>query len=265
MKISTLLIESAKHWNDRDAKLFSAAFSYYAPLALIPLIVFSVTIVGLIYGPNFVKDFFSSWGMVLGSDLSNLINAAVLNLNNEAITFGIPIIGVLFFSGVLIVALNVLSSGFNRLWYIDVSGIRSFFAETLRSVMFVFILQIYFIIIIGFEVFLIFANLKGSDFISTLFIFINTSLLFVLLYKFLTTKSPSHRGCMIGSTIATTLFIMAKSLVSLYIVSTGSLTLYGAAGLILVLLIWVYILAALIYYGASVAYMHDRISSLNDL
>ena len=261
MKISTLLIDAAKHWNSHDAKLYSASFSYYAPLALIPLIIFSISIVGIIYGPNFVKDIFSSWGMVLGSDLSNLIEAAVSNLNSEAETFKIPILGVLFFSGVLIVALNVLSSGFNKLWGIQITGIRSGLVETIRSIFFIFILQIYFIFIFGFEVFLILTDLKGSDLISNLFIFFNTSLLFILLYKFLTIKAPSLKGCVIGSIIATIIFVMAKSLVWLYIISTGSLTIYGAAGLILVLLIWVYILSALIYYGASIAHIYDKITA----
>jgi membrane protein len=265
MKISTLLLDSAKHWNESNARLFSAAFSYYAPLALIPLIIFSISIVGLIYGPNIVKDVFLNWGSVLGPDLTNLIRIAVSNLNTEAESFKIPVLGVLFFSSVLIIALNVLTAGFNRLWNINISGFRSNFYETIRSILFIFILQAYFVIIIAFEIFLTAIQMRGGDLISTLFIFINTALLFILLYRFLTIRPPSLAGCTIGSIVATIIFIGAKSLVGIYIISTGSLTIYGAAGLILVLLIWVYILAALIYYGASIAYMYDKIVSKNQL
>jgi len=49
-------------------------------------------------------------------------------------------------------------------------------------------------------------------------------------------------------------------MVDLYIATTPILSFYGAAGLILVLFVWVYVLAALIYYGAAVAGLYGKIA-----
>ena len=269
MKVSNLLIHSARLWYHQDAKLYSAAFSYYAPLALIPLIVLSISIVGIFYGVEFVKDYFLGWGLILGTDLSTLISIAVTNLNAETKTFKAPILGIILFSGISILSLNVLSTGFNKIWGTPYLGVRNWFFKSLRSILFILVLQIYFIFIISFEFFISKTSFESTTLFSTIFIFLNTTILFVVLYKFLPRRSPSLKGCLFGGIVASTLFMVAKSLVGLYLATSSSLNLYGAAGLILVLLVWVYILAALIYYGAAVAHIYDRMygnsNNLNNL
>jgi uncharacterized BrkB/YihY/UPF0761 family membrane protein len=56
--------------------------------------------------------------------------------------------------------------------------------------------------------------------------------------------------------------VLIKTLVDLYIVTTPALNLYGAASIILVLLVWVYILAAIIFYGAAVAGVYDKMKKI---
>lgn len=73
-------------------------------------------------------------------------------------------------------------------------------------------------------------------------------------------KAPSLKGCFVGALVSSILFVLAKILVGSYIASTPVLTLFGAAGLILVLLIWIYVWALLIYYGAAVAGLYDKIN-----
>ncbi len=261
MTVTRILLESAKLWYQKDVKLFSAAFSYYAPIAIIPLVAISIGIVSLFFENSFVREFFLSWSLVLGQDLSALINSAVANLNAETSSFGAPLLGVIIFSGVSIMALNVLSAGFNQLWGTAYFGIKNWYHRTIRSIIFVFIMQIYFVLIVAFEFFLGVISLENVALISTTFIFINTALLFVVLYKFLPIASPSFKGCVFGGLVAAILFIGLKSLVGLLLEDSSALNLYGGAGLILVLLVWVYILAALIYYGAAVAYTYDKIYS----
>jgi membrane protein len=55
--------------------------------------------------------------------------------------------------------------------------------------------------------------------------------------------------------------VISKSTISIYITNLSGLNLYGAAGLILVLLIWIYVLAAIIYFGAAVAHEYDKMNS----
>ena len=151
MKIFSLIYRSAKLWYFADMKSYAAAFSYYAPLAILPLILFSITVVGIIYGESFTRQIITNWGLVLGQDLIDIIRAAVDNLKTEANTFSVPIIGVIFFAGASILTLNVLSSGFHRLWEVEKTGVINWLKKSGRSILFVLIFQIYLVFIIAFR------------------------------------------------------------------------------------------------------------------
>ena len=257
MKIIKILLAAAKEWLSCDMSHYAAAFSYYAPFALIPLILVSVGVSGFFYGTTFVKNIFLGWGTVFGSDLVALIDIAVQNLDIEVHTYQIPIIAILFFCSVSILAFNVLAIGFKKAWGNEEKSVKSFFKQSLRSLMFILILQIYIIVIISTEGLL--ATLPyQAHLISQLVWFSTISAVFMLFYRFLVAKSPSTVACIIGGVTSGILFIFAKNLVTVYLEAKPVLTIFGAAGLILVLLIWVYVVACIIYYGAIVAHLYDK-------
>lgn len=257
-----LLYTAAKLWFDKSAGFYSAAFSYYAPLAIIPLIVFSIYVVGFFYGTTFTNMVFTGWGSAMGGDLLNLFQVAVTKLNTETATSKVPIVAVTFFFSFYIVAFNVLAEGFEKLWGLDETGHKVFIKRTLRSFVFLFVIQIYLIFTVGLEFFVEPAMLGVGMYISQFLLFISTILLFSSLYKFLVNNSPSWRACFIGAAVSSALFILIKGLVNFYITNTPALNLYGAAGIILVLLVWVYVLAAIIYYGAAVSHVYDSMKKI---
>lgn len=258
MNFFILLYRAALHFVDRESSHYAAAFSYYAPLALIPLVVFSVSVVGFIYGESYTNQIFSNWGSVLGNDLFQIIKLAVSNLDLETKTLPIPIVGAIFSLSFYIIAMNVLGDGFQKLWDIKSGGVRGWFIKSFRSVAFLVILQIYLIFAIGLE-FLVSSKLfVASALISSILLFISTTAFFAAMYHLLSVKSPCWASCWVGATVSSLLFVGIKNLVDLYVDTTPALSLYGAAGLILILLVWVYILAALIYYGAAVAGLYDK-------
>ncbi len=259
MNFFYLLYKAALHFIDRESSHYAAAFSYYAPLALIPLVVFSVSVVGLIYGESYTNQIFSNWGSVLGNDLFQVIKLAVSNLDIETKTSPVPIVGAAFSLGFYIIAMNLLSDGFQKLWDIKSNGVRGWVIKSLRSFAFLVILQIYLVFMIGLDFFVSLKIFAASTLISSILLFISTTAFFAALYHLLSVKSPRWTSCFVGATVSSLLFVGIKNLVDLYIDSTPALNLYGAAGLILILLVWVYVLAALIYYGAAVAGLYDKI------
>ena len=258
MNFIILLYKAGLLWFDRGAGNYSAAFSYYAPLALIPLLLFSLSVVSFFYGQTFSEQVFAQWGSVLGSVLVELIRSALVKLNVETQTSKLPFMAGFFFLGLYLVAVNVLSEGFHKLWGNEVTGLWSFLKRSFRAVWFLFVLQLYLLIIIGLD-FFIAPTLFGpyTMLISAVF-FATTTVFFILLYRVLVLEAPSWTGCFAGATVASLLFVVIKNLVDFYIATTPVLTLYGAANLILILLVWIYILAALIFYGAAVAGLYDK-------
>lgn len=260
MKIINLLIDSATYWIRLDMKSYAAAFSYYAPLAIIPILLFSITMVGLIYGESVTRQILTSWGGVLGEDIVRLIKTGIENLRAETQSFSVPIIGILFFLGVSVLALNVLGNGFQRLWQIQVFGFVNWLKKSLRSFYFILIFQLYLAVVIGFEFLMVSINLKSGYIFSNLFLFLSTTAFFTILLKSLVKNSPSWKGCLVGASISAVIFMITKSFVSVFVSNITTLNIYGTAGLVLALLLWVYILASLIYYGATVAYKYDKIN-----
>ncbi len=243
---------------EKGAATYAAAFSYYAPLALIPLLLFTLSIVSIFYGQTFTAQVFADWGSILGTELVELIKAALIKLNIETQSSQLPIVAVFFFLGFYFVALNVLSEGFNKLWDTETSGFRAFVARAFRSIWFLFILQAYLIFTIGLEFFIAPTLFEPYTILVSAVFFASTTVFFILLYRLLVAKAPSWTACFVGATITSMFFVVIKSLVDVYIATTPGLTLYGAANLILILLVWIYILAALIFYGAAVAGLYDK-------
>jgi membrane protein len=258
-----ILLQAAKIWLERGASYYSAAFSYYAPLALVPLVFFSVSVAGFLYGDTFTRDVFSNWGAVMGDDLLGLIRIGLDNLHTETAESSAPLLAVSFFLGFYIIALNVVADGFLRLWGRESRGLVAFIKKSLRAGVFLFVLQAYLILVIGLDYFIVPTVLGNHSPLASLILYSSTVVFFVILYRFITSRPPSYGGCIYGALIASLFFVVIKYLVYLYIATTPVLTLYGAAGLILVLFVWVYVLAAVVFYGAAVAGLYDRMKLNN--
>ena len=77
------------------------------------------------------------------------------------------------------------------------------------------------------------------------------SALFAAIYKILPDKPIAWRDVAVGSVITATLFTIRNSLIGLYIGSSGVASSYGAAGALLILLLWVYYSAQIFLLGAE--------------
>jgi len=239
---------------------YAAAFSYYAPLALIPLILLSIVVSGFFYGREFVTELFLSWGAILGADTLTFVYDTVTNLDIETQRYyGVPLLGLVLLLGISVVAFNVLAIGFQRLWGSSESGLLPWLKRSLRSILLIVILQVYLVLLIGFEGLLVkYFLFLDTNTISTFFLLAHTTLLFTCMYLYLVPRAPSLKASLFGALVASGLFLAAKSLVAIYLATKPFLTVFGAAGLIIILLVWVYVLAAIIYYGAAVAHQYDK-------
>jgi len=238
---------------------YAAAFSYYAPLALAPLVLISLTTVGLIYGQEQTAKIFNTWGETLGTDIVKIISLAVENLTIATNSSTVPTIGILFFSTICLVALNVLSAAFQRLREVVDQSFYSWIKRSFRSAIFIVILQLYLIGIIAIDFFISIINLPISGFISQVGFGLASTTFFTVLYRFLYSNRPSIQGSIVGGIVAALLLMGAKYAVFVTLITTPALNFYGAAGLILILLIWIYVLAAILLYGAAVASTYDKI------
>lgn len=84
------------------------------------------------------------------------------------------------------------------------------------------------------------------------------TVLFAMIYKILPKVKVAWKDVWIGAFLATLLFTLGKSLIALYIGKSGVASTYGAAGSLVVILIWVYFSAQVFLLGAEFTQVYSR-------
>lgn len=264
------LIDNIKNaallWYDKDSDYSAAVVSYYSLFATVPLILLSVTMVSWLYDKQLVVETLYKWGSVFPPELVELLHMAVVNLQDLSIHWHVPFIGILFFSSMVIVFFNSVASGLHQQWSLSHRGVRGWIHKTERSLLFTVVFEFYLVAVIGFD--LMVASLSDSfgwvmAVLSIVFFVLTTTVLFALAYHILPQESPSLRSRIIGAFLASLTLAVVRSLVTMYIAITPVPGLYGAAGVLFILLLWAYVFACVFYFGAAFAHVYSN-NSLNN-
>ena len=83
------------------------------------------------------------------------------------------------------------------------------------------------------------------------FAFLIVTLLFAMVYKVLPEIEIAWEEVLIGAVVTAVLFMIGKFLIELYLRYSTTAVVYGAAGSLVVLLIWIYYSAQIVYFGAE--------------
>ena len=92
-----------------------------------------------------------------------------------------------------------------------------------------------------------------------------TTVLFAMIFKILPDSPVEWGEVWLGAVIAAVLFSLGKHLISLYIGSSNMASTYGAAGALIIVLVWVYYSAQILLLGAEFAKAYsDRRQALTE-
>lgn len=89
--------------------------------------------------------------------------------------------------------------------------------------------------------------------------FIVLVILFASIFKVLPDAKIKWKDVRTGAIFTTLLFILGKYLIGLYISTTSTASTYGAAGSIIIILIWIYYSAAILYLGAEFTQVYSEV------
>src|SRR6185437_10757729 len=103
------------------------------------------------------------------------------------------------------------------------------------------------------------------DWFNMLMAFVLVAALFGTIYKVLPSVRIAWRDVTIGAVVTAALFSLGKYAIGVYVGNSGLASTYGAAGSIILLLVWVYYSAQIFLFGAELtrSYAH-RFGSLRD-
>ncbi len=260
-----LLGKAFRLWFRRGADESAAALAYFMPFALTPLIILSITIVGFIYGTERVMLMLVRWGNAIDPGVTDLISSSVENFDSIATHYYWPLIGFVFLSIMIYITLNSLMVGFHKLWEVERYGWRNFLSRMWRITLFIGVIQGYLVAtIILDDTFSFAASLTGLTIWPVLSFFTGlllTILLLSIAYGLLALQAPSFSGRFMGAAVAGLFLLFSRELVAFHFTTAPVQTLFGAAGLLITLLVWVYVAAGIILYGAAFARVYDEARS----
>jgi len=252
--------QALRLWYDTDADQKAATVSYYVIFAMIPLLLLSIAIHSVVFGKEFIVATLNQWGSILGEDVLLLLSDAVRNLEVHSDGIGVPVFGTLFFATMVIMMLNTFTTGIHGVWGMRHRGFRGWIRKCKHSIAFIVLFEIYLFCMLlltgGVSWMAPYMPLHAIVIFDAVFFLLMTTVLFAIAFKILPWQAPALRSRILGSFVASVLLYVARALVSLYIDVTPIPGLFGVAGFIVVVLIWVFVSTAVIYYGAAFAFVH---------
>jgi membrane protein len=259
------LRRAAAGWSEDGASQMGAALAYYTLFSLAPLLVLAIALIGVVWGEERAKE-------ELIHEVEKLIDkesgAAVRTLlenfkgSNVAGASAVGLATLIFGATGLFTSLR---SSLHRIWRIDSKddGLVWSLVKTYGlALLMVVISCVFLLLLLLASAFmpLLTAKLKerfptlpyvgpGADFaVSVLFL----TLLFAFTFRILSDRRLSYWQVGFGAFVSAVLFTLGKIALGYYFATVNLASAYGAAGSVVVFLVWVYYSAQIVFYGAEV-------------
>lgn len=260
-----LLKATVADWQEDKASRLAAALAYYTVFSLAPLLVIVIAIAGLVFGPEAARGQIDNQLQgLLGRDGAEAVQTMIASANKPTTGIVASIINIVILlfgaSGVF----AQLQDALNTVWEVAPKPGRGI-GNVVRSrfLSFSMVLGIGFLLLVSLVLSAGLAAvgaylsqlLPGLDFLWQLVNFGISfgviTLLFAMIYKILPDAKVAWGDVWIGAAITSLLFTIGKALIGLYLGNASVGSAYGAAGSLVVLLIWVYYSAQILFFGAE--------------
>jgi membrane protein len=263
-----LIRDAAYAWTEDRAPRRGAALAYYMAFSMAPILIVVIAIAGLFFGSAAAKgDIFAEMNTILGATSARVIQAMIASAGRPGRGTLPAVIGVITAVIGSTSALAELKDGLDQIWNTQSPRSSGFwrylweFART-RLLSILVILSIGFLLLVS----LVFSalltglahGLGVSDVANALLQVLNfllslalVTVLFATIYKVLPAVRLAWRDVIVGATVTALLFAIGKHVIGLYLGHSAVSSTYGAAGSLLVVLIWVYYSAQIFLYGAE--------------
>ena len=251
--------------DDRCLRL-SASLAYYTIFSLAPLLVLIMALLSMFLGQEAIQgQLFSQMTSLIGPEAAKQLQEMIKQSALSGQTTSALVISVVT---LLLGATSIfadIQDSINQIWGVKAKpkqGWLKLIKDRLLSSSLV--VSLGFLLLVTFVINgLVLALSDGLSrylpsvsvwLISGLNVIVSTSvvtLLFSVIFKVLPDVEIAWKDVRWGGFMTAILFMVGRSLIGLYIDATGSRSAYGAAGSLLVLLTWIYYMAAILYFGAE--------------
>ncbi len=263
-----LVRATSQNWLDDRAPRLGAALSYYMALSLAPTLVILLAIAGLAFGAKAAEGrlIFEIQGLV-GQEGAKAIEAMIEGAHRPRSSVVVILLGLvpLFIGSTA--AVSELKAALNTIWRVPddttCSAVRSMFnvvKERFLSFALVLGAGLFLLVSLIVDVRISAAGryMKSMapppaliHIVDWVVSFIVITVLFGFIFKVLPDVSLEWGDVLIGAVLTSSLFTAGKFLLGVYLGKAGFMDTYGAAASLVILLVWVYYSAQVLFFGAE--------------
>lgn len=261
----TMLRESLSDFANNKSFRMSAALAYYTVFSIAPMLIIIISLLDFFYGKNAMEGtiFLHIKGFV-GADaalqIQQIIKSATASRDiSWASVLGI---GALIFAATGVFA--EIQDSINYIWRLKAKPRKNWLKLILNRILsFSMVVSLGFILLVslvinsildmaGEQVLKLFPGLAlfVASGINLLITFLTISALFATIFKVLPDAKIHWRDVIIGALTTALLFMAGKFLISYYLRKSHISDYYGAAGSVVIILLWVYYSSSILYFGA---------------
>ena len=268
--LPNLLKLTYQGWKEDKASRLSAALAYYTIFSLAPMLLIIIAVTGFFFGQ---RDIVQTQVMnqiegLVGAEGKAFVSDLLTSASNPAKGIVATIVGIITLLFGALGVFNELHNALNTIWEVREEETKGFI-ESIKKVLFSRLLSFSMILGIGFmllvslvisaalsavqetignaipvsEILLQLVNLVISIGVITV--------LFALIFKFLPDAEIAWRDVWLGAFVTSVLFSVGKFLIGIYLGNSTVTSSFGAAGSLVLLLLWIYYSAQILLFGAE--------------
>ena len=269
----TLIREAFNQWWNEDRPFeLAAALAYYTLFSLAPLLVIAVSVAGVFFGRAAAQNqIVQTLSGFIGKDAGVVIQTTIENAGKQqtydsiiAVVVGVALL--LFGAGGVI---GQLQSSLNMLWGVEPKpgrGAFDFVKE--RFISYAMVLGVGFLLLVSLVVSaalsavdrFLEAAMPGTGVLLQIIHFVVSlgliAFMFSAIYRFMPDARIAWKDVAIGGFLTALLFNIGKYFIGLYIGQSSVASVYGAAGSIVTLLLWIYYSSLIFFFGAELTQVY---------
>jgi membrane protein len=267
-----LLTETIRACINGDIFSQGAALSYYTFFAIAPLFVIALAVAGFWFGEEAArKELFGQLNQLVGKEGGDAIQSVVTAASKSQAGVWATVLA----GGTLVVAaMGVfvqLQNSLNKIWKVTPklgTGLRNFIRHRMLS--FAMVLGVGFLLLVSLICSASLAALGNfiGDYVTGKEVFLKTlnfaislgiiTVLFTMIFKFLPDVKIAWRDVWLGGFITALLFNLGKFLIGIYLGRSTLASVYGTMGSLVVMLVWVYYSAQILFFGAQFTFVYTN-------
>ena len=256
---------AGRAWWDDDCARMGASLAYYTLFAIAPILLVATAIAGLVFGAEAVRgEIVGQLDQLVGREGAVAVQGLLEGAAQRRAGIVATVIGGIAFLVAATGAFLELQVAFNTIWRVKPNPDAQFYAFVMDRVRsFGLVVAIGFLLLVSLAVTAALAALNAWlstlapasallwTIVNTLVSIVVTTGLFAWLFRFLPDVRLRWRDVTTGAVVTAVLFTIGQQLIGLYLGQSSTASSYGAAGSMMILLLWVYYSCQILLFGAE--------------